>query len=227
METVKLIETVVKGNRADFKYEVSEGLKELFINDSSYGIEYDFDLSDIPKAIINIAFAGNIIPFIWLFDARLEINELDKNFIEGLPEVKKGYMDMFPFINFGGEIVVQKPMENTVPIIPGKSGTLFSGGVDAFTTLFRHIEEKPILISVWGADFDVSDVDGWSKVKSSIDKTARTYELEKQYIKSEFRSMLRVSENGIGKFIKDKGLEYWHDFQHGMALLTQAAIIGY
>ncbi|MCR4903451.1 MAG: hypothetical protein K6A23_11385, partial [Butyrivibrio sp.] len=46
-------------------------------------------------------------------------------------------------------------------------------------------------------------------------------------IKSEFRSMLRVSENGIGKFIKDKGLEYWHDFQHGMALLTQAAIIGY
>ena len=69
-------------------------------------------------------------------------------------------MDMYPQINFLGKIHADK-LENNSYSENNGAAAFFSGGVDAFNTLVNHAEEKPVLLTLWGADVKLDDVSGW------------------------------------------------------------------
>lgn len=106
-----------------------------------------------------------------------------------------------------------------------KSACFFSGGVDAYTTLFRHIQEEPALITIWGADIKLSDETGWLRVKSHIMDTAKEMGLDALFIKSNFRLMIQEGE--LGKLVKESGDGWWHGFQHGIGIIGHAAPLAY
>lgn len=54
---------------------------------------------------------------------------------------------------------------------------LFSGGVDAYCTLARHIDEKPDLLSLWGSDIPYDDKNGWKTLRANLFDEAKKLEL--------------------------------------------------
>lgn len=131
---------------------------------------------------------------------------------------------MYPTISMLGNLKVKEIEENLY--ISENTGCLFSGGVDAFNTLFQHINEKPILLTIWGADVRLDDKIGWNRVQKHHVGVAREYGLDYSFVKTNFRTVLnyRKLNDGVSK---ENNREWWHDFQHGIAILGQISPIAY
>lgn len=132
----------------DVTYTYTSGLQSYFhIENNVFRTEYSIPLQGLPESVAVIPFIVNILPIIWLTDAILEVPRLDRSFYQSIEKFKQGYISMYPQMKFTGEIHVAK-VETNVNRNKGNQtvGTFFSGGVDAFATLFAHIHERPLLI---------------------------------------------------------------------------------
>lgn len=163
----------------------------------------------------------NVLPIVWLTDSKLIVPELDRDFYESIPEFKKGYMDMYPETKFLGDIFVERIVDCNRSE-KEKSAAFFSAGLDATTTLFRHIDERPDLISIWGSDIGYDNISGWSVVQSAIDHIAEDYGLHHCNIRSSFRLFDNegVLHSTFAKQLKDG---WWHGIQHSIGLMGHAA----
>ena len=220
MNTIKLNKINVEEKVVTYDYEVVGEWSVYFNKNISMEIEYSLDISAVPKSVLAVSFISNILPMIWLCDATCYLNKVDKDFYDNLPLVKKGYEDMYPMFQFKGKIVADK-IESNIPNQKNASATFFSGGVDAYTTLLRHIDEKPHLVTLWGADVKLDDVEGWSNVQSHIETVAKEYGLKYYIIKSNFRTV--INESKLDYLVKESLDAWWHGFQHGVALIGHIA----
>ena len=62
-------------NKINIDYSVSDELEKYFNLKEQFFVEYEEDMSCVPKAIAVIPFIVNILPIIWLTDAVLEVYE--------------------------------------------------------------------------------------------------------------------------------------------------------
>lgn len=210
--------------RIEYFYEATGKWREFLNEKENMFIEYDSNIEDVPDSIAIIPFICNILPICWIFDLKIKVDVIDKEFYECIPEVKNGYSNMYPTIPMLGIVEVNDVEENIYN--PKNTGTLFSGGVDAFNTLFQHIDEKPILLTLWGADIHLDDEKGWRKVAEHHISVAKEYNLEYSFIKTNFRTFINemTLSNYVWKMVNG---EWWHDFQHGIAILGHIAPIAY
>lgn len=160
----------------------------------------------------------------WLSDATLYVEELDKLFFENIDLIKEGYEKMYPDLKFGGAYET-KVVDNKSLRSRYTSAAMFSGGVDAFYTYLRHIDEKPLLISIWGADIRVPNVQGWENVNQQLDIVRKEFGQEITVIKSSFRDAIAMGKN-LRKLVKNK-YKWYHDIQHGIAIISHAAPLAY
>jgi 7-cyano-7-deazaguanine synthase in queuosine biosynthesis len=224
MECIRLLNIRKDGNRIEYNFTVSEGLKGYF-SGKPFVIEYPESVEAVPEAILSVPFASCVLPLIWIADARLELAELDKTFWDCLPELKKGYEAMYPETVFAGTIQVGS-------IVPchrraeGKTAAYFSGGLDSVQTLIRHLEEKPALISIWGSDVNFDNEAGWELVSAPIREYAEKYGLEAVTIRSGFREFDLEWE--LDKVYQQQlRSNWWYGVKHGIALLGHAAPYAY
>lgn len=207
------------------KFSLSEDLARYFDEQHVFHVEYSQDISGVPEGILVIPFVTNVLPIIWLKDAVLQVPKLDRVFYESIPDIKKGYADMSPMLNFKGRVEVGE-LEVCDVSPSDQVAAFFSGGVDAFTTLIRHHEEKPILLTMRGADVKLSDVEGWQIVHDHTIETAKQFDLpEPVFITSTFRTFLREGE--LTQLVEASGDNYWHGYQHGIGLIGHAAPVAY
>lgn len=213
-----------KQNKIEYDYNAKGKWKELLNMNEKMYIEYDMNIEKVPNSIAVIPFLCNIIPISFVFDLEIVLDEIDKSFFECVPKIKEGYANMYPKISMLGNLIPKKVIENLY--IPERTGTLFSGGVDATNTLLQHINEKPILFTLWGADVNLKDKNGWNIVKEHHVSVAKEYGLECCFMKTNFRSILNMSALSNYVFEKVNG-EWWHDFQHGIAILGHVSLVAY
>lgn len=222
MSDIKLISIEENNNSVIYKYELSNKLNK-YINSNELSIEYDENIEKVPNSILVVPFLCNMLPIIWVTDASIEVNEIDKNFYESIDEFKKGYEKMYPNILFKGKLYVKDIILNEYED-SGKSICFFTGGVDATSTLITHIEENPITVTLWGADIKTNNEKGWEKVKKHI--IDNTPNIENRFIKSTFRDIM--NEKNLNTVIKKYVSEnWWHGFQHGIGLIGHAAPLCY
>lgn len=224
LDCLKVQKIIKNNNRIEYVYKCDGKWKDLLNLDKNMFIEYEFNIEKVPDSIAIIPFLANIIPISWVFDLSIEINELDKSFFECIPDIKNGYINMYPTIPMLGNLQVNGIKENLYE--PVNTGTLFSGGVDAFSTLFQHINEKPILLTIWGADVQLDDEIGWNRVQKHHIEVAKKYGLDYSFLKTNFRTILNCKKLSDG-VSKENIREWWHDFQHGIAILGHIAPIAY
>lgn len=226
MDYVKLLKIHQKGHSISFDYEVSPGLQKYFSADVQFTIEYFLnghpitETESVPHSICAIPFVCNVLPIIWITNARLIIPALDKEFWECLPQIKQGYKAMFPESVFLGEIYPQKIVENHMP--SQGSACFYSGGLDATQTLISHLAEQPHLLSIWGADIKYDNETGWQVVRDSLKKTASCFDIPLVEIRSSFREFDQegVLDADYSAQLKDG---WWHGVKHGIGLLGHAA----
>lgn len=201
-------------------YHVEGPWEEVFKEKNSMTVEYSVDVSAVPQGIAVVPFLANLLPMAWVYDAEIAVQACDKAFYDSIPQFKKGYQDMYPMMVLRGTLTVEK-MEENIPTTEGRSGAFFSGGVDAFNTLVCHAAEKPVLLTLWGADVKLSDEKGWQNVLSHLQDTSRQFDIDYVTIKSEFRMF---QEEGIlTEAVKQSGDGWWHGFQHGIGIICHAA----
>lgn len=218
-------EIMKKENTIEFEYEIIGEWKKYFDTKKRFKIEYTISIEEVPKSICVIPLITDILPISWIFDAEIVVDEIDKQFYESIAEFKKGFIKMYPMLEFAGKITVNHILDNSYES-QDRVGQFFSGGVDAFSTLITHIEEKPILINIQGSDIDVNDEETIKNVQKDINKTAEQFGLDAIFIKSTFKRIIK--HRYINFYIKPKsGDNYWHGFQHGIAIIGHAAPIAY
>lgn len=220
MKKIILDDIVKKAQTVFFRFSVSENL-EVFFSGKEFAIEYSEDVANIPDAVLAIPFVCNVLPTIWLEDAELIIPELDEDFYKSIPEFKKGYINMYPDAEFMGKITVGKVVncrrENQHGVV-----AFFSGGLDATTTLLRHLDEKPDLISIWGSDITYDNAAGWKPIQKAIDEAAQEYGVKHINIHSSFRQFDKERE--LERVHCDKLHDnLWHGVKCSIGLIGHAA----
>ena len=225
MNSVILNKIIVEKNRVEYKYTANGLVKEYLNLDKKFFIEYSIDISDVPRSILVITFLCNMLPISWICDAEINVNEVDKDFFDSIKEFEQGYINMYPKINFKGTLIANNIVDNSY--IPShQTASFFSGGVDAFSTLISHAEEKPTLVTLWGSDVKLTDIKGWNIVRKHAIETAKEFNTNNLFIKTSFRLFLKEGE--LGNLVYKKARDYWwHGFQHGIGLIGHIAPYAY
>ena len=188
---------------------------------------YDEDIESVPDSIAIIPALCNLLPLAWVYDLSIEIPEADSTFMDSLPKILKGYKNMYPDLRFSGSISARHIVNNRTRST--RSGVLFSGGVDATTTAYRHLDESPDIITVFGSDISLSDTSGIANVNNSNKRFAKLHKLQYESIYSTFRSFLKNE----GRYFKDtpelksRSYGWWHEFQHGIGLIGLVAPLAF
>lgn len=227
---IKITKTYTKKNKILFEFETSKDLDEFFKKHSMY-IEYinekNIDLSDIPTSILNIPLISNLLPVVWFVDCELIIDELDETFYNAIPNLKKGYSYMYKKASLKGKVTINKLVDNTYEY-EREYISLFSYGVDSLNTVLKYIDEKPMILTLWGADIPIHRKEGWHALKDNVDQFARDYDLTNFFVKSDFRKVLDTDK--LYDCYKDQlnhGGNWWLTAQHGIVLIGQATILAY
>jgi hypothetical protein len=215
----------ISHNHLKFNYSIEGAWRKCFIEEQPFIVEYSEDISDTPPSVAVIPFLCNILPIAWIFDAEIILKELDEDFYDAIEKFKDGYVQMYPKINFNGILTVKNVVRNEQVKYYNNAVVLFSGGVDSNYTLLSHIDEKPTLVTLWGADIKLDDHIGWNKVQNHIHNVASAYNLDFIIIKSSFRKFID------GGFLSDYVYPlssfsscYWYpNFQHGIGILGHLA----
>ena len=214
----------VEKNRIIYKYTVRGEWRIFFNLDAEFFIEYNEDISAVPESIAVIPLICNVLPMAWVTNAEIVVPELDKDFYDNVENIKAGYQNMFPNINFQGKLTVKKLIDN--PNTGNKAAAFFSGGVDSFATLISHAKEHPTLVTLWGSDIKLSDFEGWRRVKNHAKETAQQFHCDNLFIKSSFRQFLH--EGNLTQLVWDKSRDgWWHGFQHGIGIISHVAPLAY
>ena len=141
---IKLEKINKENNTISYEYTCSNKLNKYFNQEERFTIHYSYNIENIPDSIASLAFIGNVAPIAWLTNAELIIPQTDKSFYDNYEALKQAFANMYPNLKFEGKLTTT-PIENNQQKPIGKPITLFSGGVDAWHTLIRHLDEKPIL----------------------------------------------------------------------------------
>ncbi|MBQ7251390.1 MAG: glycosyltransferase family 8 protein [Kiritimatiellae bacterium] len=212
---------VTDGKRIDCEYRVAGKWKKAFRNEK-FSVEYGCDISSVPAGVLVIPFLANILPIAWVCNAEIRVPVCDRDFYGSIAQFKRGYERMHPGMEFGGKLVAETLQENRPADAKG-AVAFFSGGVDAFFTLIRHREEKPDLVTLWGADVKLDDEDSWRKVRESNLEVGRAFGVECRFVKSRLRTFL--DRNVLDRLVRKSGDAWWHGFQHGIGIIAHAAPI--
>lgn len=220
MGKIYLNEIIKSGSNVKYDFSVSDDIKHLF-TDEGFSIEYPESIESVPNAVLAVPFVASAVLIAWMTGSELFVKELDKDFCECLPNVKAGLAEMYPAANFGGKLVV----ENSVscrPTLQSNSGVFFSGGLDATTTLLRHLSEKPYLISLWGADVDYYNDEGWQTVETGLQEVAAAYDLKLLCVHTKFR-IFDNAEALSKEFKPQLKSTWWYAVKHGIGIISHAA----
>ncbi|OAT79720.1 hypothetical protein A6P54_16640 [Bacillus sp. MKU004] len=189
----------------------------VLFREKTQWVKYNKDISNVPGSILAIPLLTNILPIAWASGIDVEIDEIDRDFLESAEAVKNAFQQLHPQLNFKGTIHAKSIVQNTC-YSSQKSGQLFSGGVDSIATYIRRKEEDPALLSIWGTDVAVNNSKGWEKVKHHILEFSQPRNAANLFIQSNFRSMLRYS-----RISSRFSINWWGLIQHGYALLGLCA----
>ncbi len=220
MEKIELLHIEKNGRTVRYDFQCSENLKKYFTG-VEFVIEYPEAIDCVPDSVLAVPFATNTLQIMWLADCELVLPELDRDFYESIPEFLKGFQNMYPETTFAGKLTVGSIVECILEK-SGESATFFSGGLDATTTLLRHLDEKPHLLSIWGADVDFDNVDGWKIVENGLKDVAQQYDLPLAVIHSRFREfddVVKLTED----FRETLQTSWWYGVKHGIGLIGHAA----
>ena len=211
------------GNRIKIAFSCSKNLGVYFLNSRCHWCEYDFNVEDIPESICVIPFLANVFPIVFLKNASVFVNEIEKSFYESLFKYFNAYSAIF-----GKKCQLDIKAQKIINVIKQKNFydekgcLLFSGGVDAINTLISQKNSICDCYFVHGADFELSNNDGFNKSFENNSKICTFFKKKLYPIKTNFKEY--YNERKLDKevaFVDKNG--WWHGYQHGIALLGSLA----
>ena len=108
MDKIILNKIEITSNKISYKYTIEGNIKKYFFDINEYSIEYTENINDTPKSIACIPFITNVLPMIWIFDANLIVEEIDKDFYESIDKFKEGYIKCIQCYLLKEKLIIKK-----------------------------------------------------------------------------------------------------------------------
>lgn len=214
--------------RLAYRYTVEGEWKQYFRTSpfSRMWVEYDEDIASVPDGAAVLPLVGNVIVLAALMDATIYVDEIDRDFYNCVGSFITGFETIMPkHVHFKktGLIEAKKLVDTPSPEDGQKADLLFfSGGVDATSSLISHLDEKPVLVNIWGADVRWYEEDTWRQAVSFNQQVADRYGLRLATIRSNLR--LIFDDEKINRYSLALVNDYWWSaFHHSVAMMCLAA----
>ncbi len=218
------IERSEGGSIASYKYSIS-GLWSKLFRKERLSIDFGVDIREVPDSVLVIPFLTNMLPVIWLCNAIAHVKSIDGAFSNSISAIKKGYENMYPCFNFLGEIKADSIEVNVPRNNIHDTAMFYSAGVDSFSTFLNHENEHPLLINICGSDISLDDTKGWNAMKRRQFFMKEHFGLDCVSICSNFKNV--INPGRLSKLVERSGDNWWHGFQHGIAIIGHAAPLAY
>jgi hypothetical protein len=206
-----------QGMRISYNYTCSGNEAIFFKGRPAFFSQYEYDVSHLDPSITAIPLLANIAPIAWFAGFDISVKTLDRGFFDALLVIRAEWERHYPKIKRQkSTLFVEELVDNQI----GRGGScmLFSGGVDAFATFFRHYHENPALVTIQGADIALSDEKQWSEVVRFNESESMLAPNRKHYIKSNLRDFYNYKVDHL-----TDSLAWWGNIQHGLSLIGSTA----
>jgi hypothetical protein len=175
------------------------------------------DMSALEEAVLRVPFLLNIAPVVWLSGLQLRTDAIDATLHASLNRLRDLFRTEYPGIRWQGNLVPDRVERHdpNAAASASRPALLFSGGLDSVTSLYRHLAEQPLLITVHGADVRPEDTTSWKALSGLAAGYAREHNLESVLVQSnvvDFLNQQRLST------IAGAEVNWWGNVQHGMGL---------
>ena len=220
----------VNRNRLEYVYSIEGEWSKYFEPSNPMWAEYSEPVDQIPDSIAVLPLIGNVIVLASLMDADIYVDEIDRDFYECIEEFIEGFDNIMPdHVHFKHRDIVHAGRIVDAPLSQTEQEEnllFFSGGVDATFSLISHLEEKPALVTVWGADIPWNNEESWKQAIGFNQEVADRYDLRMLTIRSNFRKSLNNDplEEYSMALVKDW---WWSAFHHSVAMMCLAAPLAY
>ena len=176
----------------------------------------DVDLTRMPLAVVTAPFVMNVAPVIWASGESFVVDEIDADLQASLASVHEVLRSrLYPDLAWDGCLVARTGLRSAAPSADVSAGVLFSGGLDSVCTSLRHRSEPQRLITIRGADVDLTNHDGWLSAQEQTRSFAAAYGFAASFVESNFKTFLnRGRLDGISPSIP----RWWGHVQHGLGL---------
>ena len=207
------------GKRINYQYTAT-GVASKFLNlGEPFYVRYDQDVSTCPPGIAVIPFISNFITIAWFGKFDLVVPEVDASFLDSMSGVRSDFQAMHPQHVLAGGLISKKVTTHTWA--GKKSLMLFSGGMDAYTTLIRHHDEEVDLVTILGADIEIADTVQWNRCLNHIKSEPFSGRLPHFIIEANMRTF--YNDNVEANLI----FGWWGKVQHGPGLIGLLAPLSF
>lgn len=199
------------GRRIDYDYVAVGPAAKFFRGCPSFFVRYERDVSACSPALAVIPFVANVLPIAWFAGFAVRVPEIDQIFAESMIRLRVEFRKMYPRHALSGGLDAGR----LTPVAwPGQRKLLlFSGGLDAFTTLVRHRDEDLELVTLLGADIDLSDTKQWTECSRHLQQSPLLEKYPRHVVAANLRTFYSVEvEIGIV-------YGWWGKVQHGLGML--------
>lgn len=226
MDSITITCVFTECNKLFIDLQISEGIKKYF-NTTRFFCEYTFDITSVPDSILVVPLLANLLPFSWIMDCVIWVNDIDETFYENIHVVKDSFRELHPDIPMRGTLIAANRINNEYATSK-RSIQLFTGGIDATASLINNIERKPILFNT----------NGWYKTKpeesnkvydadyNAISRIGKSHNLNAEFVKSNFATFINASLIN-NKLLYKYHTSWWFGFQHSVAFIGTAFVAGY
>lgn len=216
----------VNHNRLEYSYAIEGEWKKYFEPSNPMWAEYSQPVDQVPDSIAVLPLIGNVIVLASLMDADIYVDEIDRDFYECIEEFIEGFDSIMPdHVHFKHRNIVHANKIEDTPLSPTEQEEnllFFSGGVDATFSLITHLEEKPALVTIWGADIPWDNEESWKQAIGFNQEVADRYHLRMMTIRSNFRSSF--NNDNLETYSMDLVKDWWWPaFHHSVAMMCLAA----
>ena len=227
MESIQITSIKVNKGLVDISFKPSKAIEKYFLPEHHFFTEYSFDVSNVPESVLVLPVLMNLLPFSWITDSVIWVNEIDEDFYNCIQPLKTAMREMHSDMDLGGTLIAAKRINNSVQI-KKEALLLFTGGVDATASMIRTKEKNPVLFNTngWYKNSPVENNAVYDADVAAINSIAASMELDAFYVKSNFAKFIIASE--IDKnYCRKYATTWWFGFQHSLAFLGCAMVAAY
>jgi len=188
-------------------------------------ITYDADISIVPNALLLIPVLSTLAPIAWALGADLSAHSIDAGFLRALGDIQRSFQRLHPEVSWSGDVFGDEVVDTRTSYPGRERAILFSGGVDSVTSAVVHREEKPLLVTVWGADLGLAQQRRWDQVSASNWKFAQERSFNISFIKTNFRTFFNSYR--LKPKYADHFPNWYSAFQQGLGLAGLCAPLSY
>lgn len=218
LETKYPLITATKITQNKLKIRINPQLKK-YLRANFFVAEYEdktLDLTKINFSITSIPFITTIIPVIWASDELYTIDVMDEDLFYALKKINNVFRKFYPSLAWSGKLIPKELKKNYPKQNTNTLGVLFSGGLDAVASSFKHFEKDQLLITIGGSDVKFYEKKLWTRVKKHTQAFSECYNKEYTCIRSNFTTL------AYGKRLKQLSP---HELTQWWALTSQS--LGY